>query len=426
MRSHSGCSIATASSPVTARRRRTCPVVSPPSIPSCARWRIGGGSGGATSSKASAAPSSRCRVPSIDSVPAARRPATVVAGTFGERDVLLLAATDPANPYGVTLPWPSSGDDGARATFPRAAGAYVVLVDGDPVVYLERGGRAIRTLPAFARCRHRRARAAGPGHAGHRWTDAHAPGVAHRRRDDRRLAASGHAAGSRVRGGLPRAGASAPSPGDRVPEGDTLFRTATVLREVLLDRQVTAARARPGGAADGPGRGQPDRTRRCPGQASAHRLRCRADPPHASSDERFVAPLPTRRALAPEPGTCRVCHRGARCGRGLLRCAGGGAPRNARACHPPRPHGPWARTCWRPRPTSRRRWNASGRPTRRDTPVGEALARPASARRTRQRLSERAVLHRAGRSIPAGGRGGPGRARAVWSGTGSTLLHADR
>lgn len=36
-----------------------------------------------------------------------------------------------------------------------------------------------------------------------------------------------------------------------MPEGDTLFRTATVLREVLLDRQVTAARARPGGAAVG-------------------------------------------------------------------------------------------------------------------------------------------------------------------------------
>jgi endonuclease-8 len=33
-----------------------------------------------------------------------------------------------------------------------------------------------------------------------------------------------------------------------VPEGDTLHRTATVLREVLLGRRVTAARARPGGA----------------------------------------------------------------------------------------------------------------------------------------------------------------------------------
>lgn len=33
-----------------------------------------------------------------------------------------------------------------------------------------------------------------------------------------------------------------------MPEGDTLFRTATVLREVLLGRHVTAARGRPGGA----------------------------------------------------------------------------------------------------------------------------------------------------------------------------------
>jgi ATP-dependent helicase Lhr and Lhr-like helicase len=72
------------------------------------------------------------------------------AGTFGSREVILLAATDPANPYGVTLPWPASGEDGPRATFPRAAGAYVVLVDGDPVIYLERGGKSLRTLPAFA------------------------------------------------------------------------------------------------------------------------------------------------------------------------------------------------------------------------------------------------------------------------------------
>lgn len=32
-----------------------------------------------------------------------------------------------------------------------------------------------------------------------------------------------------------------------MPEGDTLYRTATVLREVLLGRAVTGARARPGG-----------------------------------------------------------------------------------------------------------------------------------------------------------------------------------
>ncbi len=77
-------------------------------------------------------------------------PGDAERGTFGAREVLLLAATDPANPYGLTLPWPALEGDGARATFPRSAGAYVVLVDGDPVVYLERGARAIRTLPAFA------------------------------------------------------------------------------------------------------------------------------------------------------------------------------------------------------------------------------------------------------------------------------------
>jgi endonuclease-8 len=33
-----------------------------------------------------------------------------------------------------------------------------------------------------------------------------------------------------------------------VPEGDTLFRTAAVLREVLEDRRIVAARGRPGGA----------------------------------------------------------------------------------------------------------------------------------------------------------------------------------
>jgi endonuclease VIII len=36
-----------------------------------------------------------------------------------------------------------------------------------------------------------------------------------------------------------------------MPEGDTLFRTATVLREILLGREVVAARGRPDGAALG-------------------------------------------------------------------------------------------------------------------------------------------------------------------------------
>jgi len=69
------------------------------------------------------------------------------AASAGERDVHLLAAADPANPYGAALPWPRRGETDRRP-FQRAAGAYVVLVDGSPVVYLERGGGSLQTFPA--------------------------------------------------------------------------------------------------------------------------------------------------------------------------------------------------------------------------------------------------------------------------------------
>jgi ATP-dependent Lhr-like helicase len=65
------------------------------------------------------------------------------------RTVLLLAAADPAQAYGAALPWPR--EEGAdRLPLQRAAGAYVVLVDGSPVLYVERGGRGLLTLPAAA------------------------------------------------------------------------------------------------------------------------------------------------------------------------------------------------------------------------------------------------------------------------------------
>ena len=61
--------------------------------------------------------------------------------------VHLLAAADPANPYGAALAWPRR-DDADRRPFARAAGAYVVLVDGVAVAFLERGGRTLAVLPA--------------------------------------------------------------------------------------------------------------------------------------------------------------------------------------------------------------------------------------------------------------------------------------
>jgi ATP-dependent Lhr-like helicase len=58
---------------------------------------------------------------------------------------LVLSAIDPAQPYGGALPWPAPGRDGPRR-LARVAGAYVVLAGGEPVLYLERGGRALQTL----------------------------------------------------------------------------------------------------------------------------------------------------------------------------------------------------------------------------------------------------------------------------------------
>jgi ATP-dependent Lhr-like helicase len=64
-------------------------------------------------------------------------------------EALILAASDPANPYGASLSWPRWSEEDRRP-LARAAGAYVVLIDGQPVIYLERGGKSLQTLPAFA------------------------------------------------------------------------------------------------------------------------------------------------------------------------------------------------------------------------------------------------------------------------------------
>jgi ATP-dependent Lhr-like helicase len=64
-----------------------------------------------------------------------------------EPSVRILAATDPAQPYGAAIAWPR-GSDGERLPLQRAAGAYVVIVDGSAVLYLERGGRSLLRLPA--------------------------------------------------------------------------------------------------------------------------------------------------------------------------------------------------------------------------------------------------------------------------------------
>ena len=61
---------------------------------------------------------------------------------------LVLSAVDPAQPYGAALPWPRRERRQRRPA--RGAGAHVVLVGGEPVLYLERGGRGLMTLVARA------------------------------------------------------------------------------------------------------------------------------------------------------------------------------------------------------------------------------------------------------------------------------------
>ena len=58
---------------------------------------------------------------------------------------VVLAAADPANPYGAALPWPSRkvADEDATHRPGRKAGALVAMVDGELAWFLERGGRSL-------------------------------------------------------------------------------------------------------------------------------------------------------------------------------------------------------------------------------------------------------------------------------------------
>jgi ATP-dependent Lhr-like helicase len=58
-----------------------------------------------------------------------------------EERPVVLAAVDPAQPYGAALPWPE-----LERRPQRVAGAYVVITGGEPIVYVERGGRGLQTL----------------------------------------------------------------------------------------------------------------------------------------------------------------------------------------------------------------------------------------------------------------------------------------
>ena len=82
-------------------------------------------------------------------------------GTHGV-EALVLAAADPAQPYGAALPWPKRFENGRageagtasnaasqakpRARAARVSGAHVILLDGEAALFVERGGRSLVPL----------------------------------------------------------------------------------------------------------------------------------------------------------------------------------------------------------------------------------------------------------------------------------------
>jgi ATP-dependent Lhr-like helicase len=76
--------------------------------------------------------------------PGARAASHTLHGAEGRARTLVLAAADPAQPYGAALPWPKREGQDRRPA--RVAGAHVVLVEDEPLLYVERGGRGLVTL----------------------------------------------------------------------------------------------------------------------------------------------------------------------------------------------------------------------------------------------------------------------------------------
>jgi ATP-dependent Lhr-like helicase len=64
---------------------------------------------------------------------------------YGPEALCVLAAVDPANPYGTILPWPDTRNGRPPK---RVQGAHLVLVAGKPLIYAGPGARQLLTFPA--------------------------------------------------------------------------------------------------------------------------------------------------------------------------------------------------------------------------------------------------------------------------------------
>ena len=129
-------------------------------------------------------------------------------GTEEEPPAAVLAATDPANPYGATLPWPKA--DGGRLQ--RSAGVHVVLVDGSLAAHVRAGeGEIVTFLPGEEPARSRAAAALARALA--RWSAAGRSAVVW-------MSVDGEPVGrSALAGALKEAGLVPSGPGMRIGPG---------------------------------------------------------------------------------------------------------------------------------------------------------------------------------------------------------------
>jgi hypothetical protein len=147
-----------------------------------------------------------------------------------EYRAVVLAAADPANPYGAALPWPTP--EGARPG--RKAGALVVLVDGELAWFLERGGRSLLTFTDDPAAHHSAAVALADLVAAGRVASILVERI------DGLPALQPQAGGpSPVTDALSEAGFMRTPRGMRLPEGDTVWHTAVTLRQNLAGLTLT-------------------------------------------------------------------------------------------------------------------------------------------------------------------------------------------
>ncbi|MGZ4774027.1 MAG: ATP-dependent helicase [Oryzihumus sp.] len=122
---------------------RPLPEVSAPAMP---EWEtpLSGGSDWAGPGSGSRPGAAGSR-PGFGDAGARRGPGAHRPGARGPAgpSAVVLAASDPANPYGAALSWPERAGDAGGHKPGRKAGALVVLVDGALAIYVERGGKTL-------------------------------------------------------------------------------------------------------------------------------------------------------------------------------------------------------------------------------------------------------------------------------------------